>query len=90
MSSPADAQAEAIADVERIAREFYYAAEQARFGGAIASGWEQLPERVREGHRAVVQTLLLKDVVRVGRRPETGPEPMANQLIFISEPARER
>lgn len=86
MPSPADRQAEAIADVERIAQQFYYAAEQVRFGARLPAGWETLPEQVREGHRAVVRALLRQDVVRVGRRPDTGPEPMPQQL-HIAGPA---
>lgn len=65
-------------DVERIAADLFntkarhYHAEQAQT-------WEQTGDLTRASYRSIVTELLHRDVIRVGKRPETGPPPMDGQ-----------
>lgn len=70
MPSPADREAQAREDVERIARQVQQAAHETAPGyGFSAMTWSELEENDRDYCRAVVKRLLLSDVVRVGHRP---------------------
>jgi hypothetical protein len=75
MASPADVQAQANEDVERIASAL---CETIRPFGM----WAHLPEGGREVWRAWVRDLLERDVIRVGRRPDKGEPPMEGQTTI--------
>jgi hypothetical protein len=74
-TSPAATQAEALADIDRIARAFHDAYEhlapaydyETRDESAVP--WEQVPTRNVSLMQAVVASLLAQDVIRVGARP---------------------
>lgn len=70
MLSSAEKQAEAIADVERIAGKFYEAVGR--------HGWNDIGDELRERYRGAITELLHADVIRVGRRPHVD-RPMTGQ-----------
>lgn len=75
--SEAEKLAEAQEDIERIAREFW---DFDRPEGM--PGWEELvrAKPITVGQiRGAVRSLLERDIIRVGRRPATGPAPMEGQ-----------
>lgn len=77
MPSPADRQAEAIADVERIGEQIYYAwvrAPHPHLAILAACPWRHLDEEEREAYRTMARGLLERDVIRVGKRPEADPQ----------------
>lgn len=70
-------QAEAIADVDRIAQEIYETGR--RMSGPGWLPWRSMDHRVHDQHRRMVRDLLLRDVIRIGNRPIAEP-PMEGQL----------
>lgn len=86
-ASPAERQAEARADVERIARAFHETYERLapahgyKTREASAVAWENVPEQNADLMRAVVSVLLAADVIRVGQRP-VAERPMAGQTTI--------
>lgn len=81
--SPADRQAQAKADVERIAEAFYTAGNEALFEeiGANSRRWNALTETERRFYRRTVEKLLTRGVIRVGERPVV-EAPMAGQTTI--------
>jgi hypothetical protein len=80
VASPADREAEARADVERIAASMFVEMRDA--SGFGARDWSDIPEDIRKVWRAATRRLLIKDVIRVGKRPATGPPPMVGQTTL--------
>lgn len=80
MPSPATKQAEALADVERVAQATYEAVREQR-GLGHGLPWEEIGERMQVFWRAVVTDLLHRDVIKVGRRPEP-VEQLAGQVTI--------
>lgn len=76
MPSPADREAQAHEDLDRIARHFFGISMEIgpRFDqpwDAANMNWEQLPEDYKDCLRAVVRRMLIEDTIRVGTRPTT-------------------
>lgn len=90
MATPADRQVEANADVERISQEVTDTLLRGFFGGGEDAeeidpehiSWRALAPDQKEATRAAVRELLLRDVIRVGHRPQKGPAPMRGQTQF--------
>lgn len=82
MPSPADRQAEANEDVERIARELFDSFNDALGNHRIV--WQATGECLRDAWRSVARDLLLRDVIRVGRRPNV-ERPMEGQTTIDDE-----
>jgi hypothetical protein len=80
MPSPADREAEARADVERIAKAMFESMRVASGFGEKA--WERIPEHLRKPWRMTARALLQREVIRVGKRPTSGPPPMAGQTTL--------
>lgn len=66
MQTEAERLAELNEDIERIAK-------------ALCPSWTTYNESLRDWHRSKVRRLLAEDVIRVGRRPDTGPVPLDGQ-----------
>lgn len=85
--SPAERQAQATEDVERITRRFHETYERLapehgyETRRESAKLWEEVPEQNANLMRAVVQSLLHEDVIRVGNRPEA-ERPMTGQTTI--------
>lgn len=84
MPSPADKQAEALADVERVAHATYEAVREHR-GLGSGDSWEEVGDRMQVFWRAVVTDLLHRDVIKVGRRPEPVAQ-LAGQITIDDVP----
>lgn len=91
MATPADRQVEANEDVERIAREVTDTLLRAFFGGGHPDAdeiddrhitWRALAPDQKDATRGAVRELLLRDVIRVGHRPQKGRDPMRGQTQF--------
>lgn len=82
MPSPADREVQARADLERIAGQMY---EEMAIGdmGDLFPRFETIPEHVQSKWRRVARNLLTRDVIRVGKRPDAGPAPMAGQTSIL-------
>jgi hypothetical protein len=80
VASPADREAEARADVERIAASMFEEMREA--SGFGPRDWLAVHEEIRRTWRAAARRLLIKDVIRVGKRPATGPPPMVGQTTL--------
>lgn len=66
-------------DVERIAREAFNARGRHLLGAGRHAEWDECSDATRNVWRSLVTELLHRDVIRVGRRPRKGPEPMVGQ-----------
>lgn len=81
MPSPADREVQARADLERVAGQMYE--EMASLSmGDLFPRFETVPECVQSQWRQVARNLLTRDVIRVGKRPDTGPAPMTGQMAI--------
>lgn len=67
-----DLVAQGNEDVERIARSLYLAIGH--------NNWEALSDELRHKYRHAVRTMLMFDVIRVGKRPDTGEPQIEGQL----------
>jgi hypothetical protein len=78
--SPTDRQLQAIADVERIAEE-WYESYQARslLLRTLTIAWRDLDPRVRLLMCATVKELLERNVIQVGHRPKV-ERPLVGQM----------
>jgi hypothetical protein len=76
VASPADREAEARADVERITKALFEEFEAV--GGNPGCRFEDCGERVKSQWRTTVRMLVIRDVIRVGKRPSATAQ-MAGQ-----------
>lgn len=82
MANRTDELAQAIADVERLAKGYYDEAQALyteTYAGKALPAWEQLTEGEREVYRECTRRLLKADVIRVGARPSV-ERPMEGQV----------
>lgn len=87
MATEAEAITEARADIERISRAALDAIDQRYEGEALwrepYGAFPECSQREAEGlMRGVITDLLHEGLIRVGRRPQTGPAPMRGQTTI--------
>jgi hypothetical protein len=92
MAGPTDDIVQAREDLDRIARAFWEADDEdlRAFHRDLAAHypiaeWEELPDDVKDHLRRTIKILIDRDVIRVGKRPVTGPEPMEGQERLVVE-----
>jgi hypothetical protein len=66
VASPADREAEARADLERVTKALFEEFEAV--AGNPGSRFEDCGERVKSQWRTTVRMLIIRDVIRVGKR----------------------
>lgn len=86
MASPADRQVAANEAVERMAQGLYKIDRELqtkKIGGRIMyASWDFVASTIKERYRQMVSIAIQQDLIRPGAPPETGPEPMPNQLTI--------
>lgn len=78
--SPADLQAQALADIERIAEDWYESYQvRSILLRTLTIAWSDLDPRVRLIMCATVRDLLERNVIQVGHRPKV-ERPLVGQM----------
>lgn len=83
MASPADRQVEATETIRRLAEglhEFHREVAIERGVRPTRPPWALEPTHARVDWLRAVSRALATDLIRPGARPDTGPDPMPNQL----------